>query len=77
MPYANFSELPKFLQDYIRDFMDDSAESWVKKPLPALNGGTFLDLINNEGIKAASEFALKVGSKLGVPQSIKIPNEYA
>ena len=76
MQYSSFSQLPQFLKNYLRDFKGDSAEKWVEKPIPALDGHSFIDLVNAKGVRAATQFVDDIGSKFGVPYSPEIPAEY-
>ena len=73
MIYSTFLDLPEFLKKYIREFMDDKAEDWVLKPIPALKGRSVINLLNEEGLQSTVDFLLKVGSQFGVPYTLKLP----
>ncbi len=57
--------------------MDEEAETWISKPIPALHNRSVLNLINEEGVRKTAEFVLTVGSKLGVPYTLNVPLEFS
>lgn len=54
MTYASFASLPEEVQERIKTVIEPSdPESWVRTPIAALNGRTFLDTINGGDAEAA------------------------
>ncbi|HEX7264831.1 MAG TPA: hypothetical protein VF383_11690 [Candidatus Dormibacteraeota bacterium] len=48
--YDSFESLPDEIQSRINALIEPTdPEAWVKKPIPALDGRTFLDVINGDG----------------------------
>ena len=76
MNYMQFEDLPDFLQDYIRDLVGDNAPDWVRQAIPALDGRSFLQLLNQEGIVPSAKYLTAVGTKFGLPHGVTIPNDF-
>jgi len=78
MKYARFEDLPSFVQEYVKEIVPGDADraEWVRRRVPALEGGTFLDLCNEKGIVAAAKYLTDVGTKYGIPHTLKIPANF-
>ncbi len=76
MEYCSFTDLPQFLRDYITDMVGADAADWVRGPVPALQGRSVLELLNQEGLEATVEFVENVGGYLGIPYELQVPEEY-
>jgi hypothetical protein len=46
--YDSFDSLPLWTKDAIRRFCSDEGETWVREKIPALDGQTFLEVMNDE-----------------------------
>ncbi len=47
--YQSFESLPSWAQNAIVKFCNDNGTDWVFRKIPALDGKTFLEVINSEG----------------------------
>ena len=71
--YSSFEDLPASFQRYIKELVDEHAQSWVTEPSPALSGRSFLSFLNDEGTDAAALYLTKVGTKFGLPYGVTPP----
>jgi hypothetical protein len=62
LSYDTFGSLPEDVQQRIRNVIEPTdPESWVRTPIPALEGRTFLDVINGaDGETAVADYFAKV-----------------
>ena len=74
--YLRFDDLPDFLKSYIRELVKWDAPDWVTRPIPALSGRCFLDILNEEGVVAAADFLTNVGTKFGLPHGVEVPKDF-
>lgn len=47
--YDSFSSLPAWAQSAILKFCCDDGDTWALKPIPALDGKCFIEVMNSEG----------------------------
>jgi len=59
--YESFNDLPAGLQSRVRAIASDDVESWLRNPIPALGGKSFLGQLNEkEGYAKICEYLTKV-----------------
>ena len=59
--YESFEDLPAGLQERVKAIASDDVESWLRNPIPALRGKSFLDQLNEEdGYANICEYLTKV-----------------
>jgi hypothetical protein len=69
--YDSFDSLPQWTKDAVRRFCSDEGETWVREPIPALDGQTFLEVMNDEdGESKARAYFNKVIGKFFEGESI-------
>jgi hypothetical protein len=69
--YNSFNGLPAWAKNAITRYCSDDGETWVSKPIPALNGETFLAVINAEdGEAKARAYLNKVIGKFFPGESL-------
>jgi|GEM_PF-1235158 len=76
MTYHKFEELPLFLRAYIEEMVSKEAAEWVARPVPALEGKSFLEYINAVGVSKAAAYLSNVGTKYGLPHAVRIPPDF-
>jgi hypothetical protein len=61
--YSSFASLPAWAKNAILRFCSKDGETWVMKPVPALDYRTFIDVMNDEDgeAKAKSYFINVIG----------------
>jgi len=59
--YKSFNELPEWAEEAINEFRSDP-ETWVFEPVPALNGKSFIQVMNEgeDGERHIREYLLKI-----------------
>jgi len=50
--YNSFVSLPSWAKNAILKFCSDDGETWALKPIPALDGRSFVEVMNVEGGEA-------------------------
>jgi len=64
--YVSFHGLPDGLKERVSKIAAPNEESWVKESIPALDGKTFLEQINEEdGYEKVCQYLTKVEGYLG------------
>jgi len=59
--YKSFEDLPAGLQKRVKAIASDDVETWLRNPIPALGGKSFLDQLNEEdGYAKISEYLTNV-----------------
>jgi len=48
MKYKNLSDIPNHIKKKIEELGQPDLENWVKKPIPALENQSILDVLNQE-----------------------------
>lgn len=46
--FESFKDLPAGLQERVKAIASDDVESWLRNPIPALSGKSFLEQLNEE-----------------------------
>ena len=59
--YKSFEDLPAGLQERVKAIASDDVETWLRTPIPALKGKSFLEQLNGEdGYAKICQYLTKV-----------------
>jgi len=59
--YGSYSELPEGLKTRVSNYSSPNEEEWVKQAIPALEGKTFLEVLNDvDGYEKVCKYLTKV-----------------
>ena len=57
--YDSFVSLPMWAKNAILKFCSDDGDTWATKPIPALDGKSFVEVMNSDGGEAKARSYLK------------------